>query len=168
MSFQIALDKYERAYGALVRAVQAALQSTFAEEANDRGLMQADLSRELDISPGVISRKLNGSGNSTLRSISDLFTAMGRELPQDPVPHYNNEKPQPLLGNRINIKQLAVELNPDKPPCERSVYNLLGQLQVPYVKILGVRWYDRDVVREAILAREVNRQLPKRGRRTIR
>jgi transcriptional regulator with XRE-family HTH domain len=79
MSFQIALDKYERAYGALVRAVQAALQATFAEESNDRGLTQADLSRELGISPSVISRKLNGSGNATLRSISDLFTAMGRE-----------------------------------------------------------------------------------------
>jgi len=79
MSFQIALDKYERAYGALARAVQAALQATFTEEARDRGLTQADVARELNISPSVVSRKLNGSGNATLRSVSDLFTAMGRE-----------------------------------------------------------------------------------------
>jgi hypothetical protein len=74
------------------------------------------------------------------------------------------EQPKPLLGNRRNIKQLAVELNPADPPCERSVYNLLDELDVPYVKVLNVRWYDPDVVRAAILAREVNRQRPKRGR----
>ena len=37
------------------------------------------------------------------------------------------EQPKPLLGNRRNIKQLAIELNPADPPCERSMYNLLDQ-----------------------------------------
>jgi hypothetical protein len=74
------------------------------------------------------------------------------------------EQPKPLLGNRLNIEQLAVVLNPADPPCERSVYNLLDDLGVPYVKVLNVRWYDPDVVRAAILAREVSWHPPKRGR----
>ena len=84
-----------------------------------------------------------------------LQSEQNRDLP---------EQPKPLLGNRLNIGQLAVVLNPADPPCERSVYNLLDQLNVPYVKALNIRWYDPDVVRDAILAREVSRQPPKRGR----
>jgi hypothetical protein len=74
------------------------------------------------------------------------------------------EQPKPLLGNRLNIEQLAVALNPSDPPCERSIYNLMDRLNVPYVKVLNVRWYDPDAVREAILAREVSRQPVRRGR----
>jgi hypothetical protein len=85
-------------------------------------------------------------------------------MPQTEPPQAIKEQPKPLLGNRVNIPQLAAELNPDNPPCERSIYNLMDQLNVPYVKVLGVRWYDRDVVRAAILAREVNRQPVRRGR----
>ena len=40
------------------------------------------------------------------------------------------EQPKRLLGNRLNIGQLAVVLNPADPPCERSVYNLLDQFNM--------------------------------------
>jgi len=73
-------------------------------------------------------------------------------------------QPKPLLGNLLNIKQLAVALNPSDPPCERTVFNLMGLLNVPYVKVLNVRLYDPDTVRGAILAREVSRQPVRRGR----
>ena len=79
MSFQIELSKKARAYATLVREVQASLQETFAEEASSRGLTQADIARELNLDESVISRRLNGSGNFTLRTISEMFAAMDRE-----------------------------------------------------------------------------------------
>jgi hypothetical protein len=74
------------------------------------------------------------------------------------------EQQAPLLGNRLNIPKLAIALNPADPPCERSVYNLMDRLNVPYIKVLNVRWYDPDDVRKAILAGEVNRQPRRPGR----
>lgn len=81
------------------------------------------------------------------------------ERPQD-----THEQQAPLLGNRLSIAKLAIALNPDDPPCERSVYNLVDRLNVSYVKVLNVRWYDPDEVRSAILAGEINRQPRRAGR----
>jgi hypothetical protein len=78
--------------------------------------------------------------------------------------HDTREQRNPLLSNRVNIEQLATLLNPDKPVSERSVYNEMDRLSVPYVRVLSRRWYDLDQVRDAILASEVSRQPPKRGR----
>jgi hypothetical protein len=74
------------------------------------------------------------------------------------------EQRTPLLGNRLNIAKLAIALNPADPPCERSVYNLMDRLNVPYIKVLNVRWYDPDEVRNAILAGEITRQPRRPGR----
>ncbi len=85
-------------------------------------------------------------------------------MSQTERPHDTREQQTPLLGNRLNIAQLAIALNPADPPCERSVYNLTDKLKVPYVKVLGVRWFDPDEVRAAILAGEVSRQPRRPGR----
>jgi hypothetical protein len=74
------------------------------------------------------------------------------------------QAPRPLFPNHVGIVQLALELNPADPPCERTVRNLLDEHAIPYVKVGGVRLYDRDKVRAAILAREVNRQPRRPGR----
>lgn len=79
MSFQIELDKFEEAYGHFMRDIRLAIQRTFAEEAESRNLTQADIANELETDPSVVSRRLNGAGNVTLRTICDLYTAMGRE-----------------------------------------------------------------------------------------
>jgi hypothetical protein len=73
-------------------------------------------------------------------------------------------EPRPLFPNHASIAKLAPELIPEDPPCERTMRNLLDKLAVPYVKVAGVRLYDRDVVRAAILAGEVNRQPRRPGR----
>lgn len=79
MSFQIELDKYDEAYGHFMREVRAAIQETFRQEEERRNLTQSALACELKVDPSVISRRLSGSGNVTLRTICDLYTAMGRE-----------------------------------------------------------------------------------------
>jgi hypothetical protein len=80
------------------------------------------------------------------------------------APREQQQQAKPLFANRVSIHQLPAELNKDKPPCERSVRNLMDKLEVPFIKIAGVRWYDRDDVRDAILATEVNRKPRGRGR----
>jgi hypothetical protein len=85
-------------------------------------------------------------------------------MPQVEPSYDTGEQPEALLSNYVNIEQLAILLNPGNPVSERSVYNEMDRLKVPFVKILNVRWYDRDKVKAAILACEVCRQPPKRGR----
>lgn len=105
MSFRIELDKYERAYGRFLRDIQRAIQKTFAEEEEAHGLNQAALARELKTDPSVVSRRLNGSGNVTLRTICDLYTAMGRE------PLSNFEVPEGLAAPVLNADQLGSTLS---------------------------------------------------------
>jgi hypothetical protein len=59
-----------------------------------------------------------------------------------------------LLQNLLTIEQLRRPLSPEpENPCTaRAVRNLVDRLWVPFVKVLGVRYYDIDVVRAAILA----------------
>ena len=90
MSFQIALNKYERSYGELLRNIRNAIQATFAEEAESRGLTQKHISDELKVDKSVVSRRLNGSGNVTLRTVCDLYTAMDRE----PFSNFNCPAPR--------------------------------------------------------------------------
>jgi hypothetical protein len=89
-------------------------------------------------------------------------------MPQIEQSQDTREQRNPLLFNRLSIEQLATLLNPEKPVSERSVYNEMDRLNVPYVRVLSKRWYDVDQVRAAILASEVNRQPVKRGRPTGR
>jgi hypothetical protein len=69
-----------------------------------------------------------------------------------------------LFPDHIPLPRIGPELNPNDPPCERTVRYLLDQAAVPYIKIAGVRFYHRDDLRRAILAREVNRQPRRPGR----
>ena len=115
MSFQIELDKYERAYGRFLHKIQTAIQQTFAQEEEGQGLTQGDLARELNVDKSTISRRLNGSGNITIRSISDIFTAMGRE----PLSNFSADGLHcpyavggPTTTTTINVHILNQEMTP--------------------------------------------------------
>ena len=64
--------------------------------------------------------------------------------------------PEPLFPNRMTLQDIARAVRPNDPrgACERTARNLVDRLHVPYVKLAGVRWYDRDAVRAALLAGE--------------
>jgi hypothetical protein len=82
----------------------------------------------------------------------------------------NATQQNPLLENRVTLEQLRklLSVDPENPCCERSVRCLMDRLDVPFVKVLAVRFYDLDAVRSAILASEVNRQPRRRGRPATR
>lgn len=77
---------------------------------------------------------------------------------------HGTTEPRKLFPNHATLAELGPELIPADPPCERTMRNLMERLAVPYVKLAGQRFYDRDVVRAAILASQVNRQVRGRGR----
>jgi hypothetical protein len=87
-------------------------------------------------------------------------TSTERQMSQTAEPTFINT----LLQGRASIEQLAALLNPDRPVSERSVYNEMDRLNVPYVKVLGKRWYDLAQVKAAILASETTRHPRGRGR----
>jgi len=78
MFLQIESDKYELGYARFLRRVRSALQMTY-EAARANGFNQTTIAAELDVTPSVVSKRLSGTGNMTLRSVSDLFVAMGYE-----------------------------------------------------------------------------------------
>ena len=108
MSFRIESDKYEAAYADFLREIREAIQKTFAEE-SERGLTQADLAAELDVHPSIVSRRLAGAGNITLRTISDLYTAMGREplsnflCPASREVAVRNERSPTVVNGTLNV-----------------------------------------------------------------
>jgi len=87
MSFQIDLNPFDRAFAQFLSEIREALQRTFAEE-TESGLTQRELAEALGVDEALVSRRLNGPGNVTLRTLCDLYTAMGRE------PLSNFEAPQ--------------------------------------------------------------------------
>jgi hypothetical protein len=73
---------------------------------------------------------------------------------------------EPLFPDRITLLDIARAIRPGDPrgACERTARNLMDRLAVPYLKLAGMRLYDRTVVREALLRAEVNRQPRRPGR----
>lgn len=64
-----------------------------------------------------------------------------------------------LVGQRWTLSQIAAALS-----CtERAVYDLVARLQLPYVRVLGKRFYDPADIRVA-LERQAKNHPPRRGR----
>ena len=93
MSFQIVHDPFDQAYVRFSLRIREAIQKTFNEESQN-GLTQREIADALGIDESAVSRRIHGPGNITLRTLSDLYTAMGR------IPLSNFEMPK--VGLFIN------------------------------------------------------------------
>ena|ERR1700761_2076948 len=71
---------------------------------------------------------------------------------------------------RYTLEQLRTILSPDpqNPRCERTIRNLMDDLRVPYIRLMGDRWYDLDQVRSAIMAQQAITCQPARAARAAR
>lgn len=79
MSFQIELDPFDEEYALFIAKIRGAIRLTYEQEA-ESGLTQREMAETLTVDESVISKRLNGvQGNMTLRTLSDLYVAMGRE-----------------------------------------------------------------------------------------
>ncbi|MFZ3008048.1 MAG: helix-turn-helix transcriptional regulator [Phenylobacterium sp.] len=76
-SFRKLKDDRRRIYLALVGSVESKLRDLYGKRYSAGELNQAELAKKLEVSRSVISRRLNGSDNMTLKSIADLVWALG-------------------------------------------------------------------------------------------
>lgn len=53
-----------------------------------------------------------------------------------------------LIGNRVNIKQIAEASD----VTERAAYGAIAKHNIPFVKLFGIRWFEPDDVRKALVA----------------
>ncbi|MBS1060738.1 helix-turn-helix domain-containing protein [Gluconobacter sp. Dm-44] len=79
MSFQIELSPEQKTHSLLVEDLFEALQKTFAEEVERRGLTQAEMAKEIGVDISTINKWMNLKGNPTLKTISKLYCAMKRQ-----------------------------------------------------------------------------------------
>ena len=69
---RLSLFQQERLILDITELMQKALRAS--------GMRRIDLAKKLGVSRGRISQILSGEGNLTIRTIADVFTAMGRHL----------------------------------------------------------------------------------------
>lgn len=97
MSYRFSIDPKNRLIGRWVTSVIDAIQRAYAEEADSRGLTQAEIARVLDIDRSVVNRRLTGETNLTLRSIGELAYALGR------TPRFSLVKPVRGYGQNYSV-----------------------------------------------------------------
>lgn len=90
MSFQIESDKFESSYASFLNRIREAIQATYTEQVAE-GHTRASIAAELEVDRSVVSKRLSGAGNITLRTISDLYVAMGRIPLENFEPHVRFE-----------------------------------------------------------------------------
>jgi hypothetical protein len=89
--------------------------------------------------------------------MSELMTSAA--IPADPDVEIAAIRTK-LIGKRVTYQQLAAALRCS----ERSIYNVVEKLKVPYVSVLGRRHVDPDDFRAALEKRQANTTPRTRGR----
>jgi transcriptional regulator with XRE-family HTH domain len=139
MLFQIESDRFESAYADLLERIQNAIQQTYHEEKEARGLTRTAIAEALGIDLSVVSRRLNGGGNITLRTISDTYTAMDREPLSNFVPPrapiQEDEERHTSKETETRLEKSVIKPNYQNPS-EQEINNVAtlfsrGQLIMP-------------------------------------
>jgi transcriptional regulator with XRE-family HTH domain len=80
MSFLFEIGRRRRKAGRFIGHVRRELLKAFAEEQQARGLTRDELARELGVHKSVVTRRLNGSSNLTLRVVAEMADALERDI----------------------------------------------------------------------------------------
>jgi hypothetical protein len=88
--------------------------------------------------------------------VSDLPSSAA-QLTQPPVPP---PRLTDLVGNKVTFQQIAAALGCS----ERSVYNVVNRLGIPFVRVLGKRLVDPADFRAALTKQQANAAPRGRGR----
>ena len=79
-SLKFRIKPRRRKFVRLIGLVQDELQKAFVEEQEERGLTKSKLAQRLECDKGFVTRKLNGTGNMTLETLTDFAWALDREI----------------------------------------------------------------------------------------
>ena len=79
-SYKISVDPKRKAFTRLISAIHRELAAALEREGRARNLTQSDVANTLGVNKSAISRRLSGTSNLTLKSISDLAWALGHDV----------------------------------------------------------------------------------------
>lgn len=80
MSYRIAISPRRRKVIRFIGGVRDALVNAYLDEKKNNGLTKQELADRVGVNKSVITRRLNGSANLTLRSIAEMADALGRDI----------------------------------------------------------------------------------------
>ena len=100
MSYRIQLDPKRRKASRFIEKVRVALVSAFEEEHLENGLTQEALAEKLGVHKSIVSRRLRGKANLTLRSIGELAWALDRDV------EFRLRKNEPTRGTNQFERQM--------------------------------------------------------------
>jgi AraC-like DNA-binding protein len=83
------------------RTIQA-LTDLICEIMEDQGVSRADLARRLNRTKGYITQLLDGHANMTIRTVSDVFAALGRAVT------FRDESLRPAVPQKPLLETTAV------------------------------------------------------------
>ena len=170
MSFQIELDRFDEAYGHFLHDIRDAIQRTFEEEVKTRGLTQQDIADVLGVDRSVVSKRLSGGGNVTLKTVCDLYTAMGRL----PLSNYRVSHEDDAFSLGADVPRYAVGLSNisplfnlllgfDRPVTAMGAYQSVNQISleadVPDQQFRVCLNQDHSIQRSWFLNRPINQPL---------
>lgn len=110
MSYQLNLRPEQRKAARFISTVRGEIQKAYSEEKAAGKINQSRLADALGVSRSVVSRRLRGIQNLTLRSIAEMAWALDREIV------FEFKKPAKVTG--ANIPQTATA--PTSKPQELS------------------------------------------------
>jgi transcriptional regulator with XRE-family HTH domain len=79
-SYQMRLTDRQRKTGRYVQQAQRELRGAYLEEKKKRGLTLQEIADKLGVEKSVVSRRLSGEANLTLRILVEMAWALGREF----------------------------------------------------------------------------------------
>ncbi|WP_051608915.1 helix-turn-helix domain-containing protein [Fodinicurvata fenggangensis] len=101
MSYRLAITPKRRKVIRFIGGVRDALVNAYLDEKKENGVTKQELADRVGVNKSVITRRLNGSANLTLRSIAEMADALGRDIEFRLVK--DTEQPRPSwvrLGNQ--------------------------------------------------------------------
>lgn len=101
MSFRMQIDPRSRKAARFISSVQKQIQAAYLR-ASKRGLNQQAIAQSLGVDRSTVNKRLLGTSNLTLRSISDLAWAMGESVRLVIEPNMEN-----VPGRNYNVDYAA-------------------------------------------------------------
>ncbi len=79
-SYKIRVDPRRKTFTRLISVIHRELAAALEREGRARNLTQSDVANTLGVNKSAISRRLSGTSNLTLKSISDLAWVLGHDV----------------------------------------------------------------------------------------
>lgn len=79
MSFKFKISPKDRASARFIGRVQRQLAESVLTAGKESGITRSDIAKTLGVNKSVVTRAISGKGNITLRTLAEIYWALGKE-----------------------------------------------------------------------------------------